>query len=66
MDTDETPVLSGPMTLAEEQTEEIKTEDEEIKESCHDSGIDIRDTSIPPPPPIVPIPNKKVSLLRFI
>lgn len=29
------------------------------KESCHDSGIDIRESSLPPIPP--PIPNKKVS-----
>lgn len=60
MDTDEIPQLSTS-TLAEENVCEDK--EDETKESCHDSGIDIRETSIPP---IVPVQNKKVSTMLKI
>lgn len=47
-------------SMQEEQVENIEEEEETIsKESCHDSGIDIRESSLPP---VVPIPTKKVSL----
>lgn len=47
--------MSAP-AVAEEHIDE--EEDSLAKESCHDSGIDIRESSLPP---IVPIPTKKVS-----
>ncbi|XP_023310476.1 nuclear receptor coactivator 7 isoform X1 [Anoplophora glabripennis] len=53
IDTDEMPVLSAP-PVAEEHIDE--EENSLAKESCHDSGIDIRETSLPP---VVPIPTKK-------
>lgn len=49
------PAMSAP-AVAEEHIDE--EEDSLAKESCHDSGIDIRESSLPP---IVPIPTKKVS-----
>ncbi|XP_017782907.1 PREDICTED: oxidation resistance protein 1 isoform X4 [Nicrophorus vespilloides] len=55
MDTDDLPLSASPGPLAEEQIEE--EDDLLTKQSCHDSGIDIRDTSIPP---IVPVASKKV------
>uniref|UniRef100_V5GP38 Oxidation resistance protein 1 n=1 Tax=Anoplophora glabripennis TaxID=217634 RepID=V5GP38_ANOGL len=55
IDTDEMPVLSAP-PVAEEHIDE--EENSLAKESCHDSGIDIRETSLPP---VVPIPTKKYS-----
>ncbi|KRT84418.1 hypothetical protein AMK59_2995, partial [Oryctes borbonicus] len=45
MDTEETPVLQSSALLPEEI---IEDEEPNAKPSCHDSGIDIRDTSIPP------------------
>lgn len=60
MDTEETPPVSSTGPLTEEQVDESTEEDSLVKESCHDSGIDIRDTSIPP---IVPVQsNKKVRI----
>lgn len=60
MDTEETPPVSNTGPLTEEQVDESTEEDSLVKESCHDSGIDIRDTSIPP---IVPVQtNKKVTI----
>lgn len=64
MDTEETPPVSSAATLTEEQVDESTEEDSLVKESCHDSGIDIRDTSIPP---IIPVQtNKKVSTAAVI
>lgn len=61
MDTEEAPLVCSAVPLTEEQVDESTEEDSLAKESCHDSGIDIRDTSIPP---IVPVQtNKKVTLL---
>ncbi|XP_044750372.1 nuclear receptor coactivator 7 isoform X3 [Coccinella septempunctata] len=55
IDVDELPMHSSSMQ--EEPVEQIEEEEETIsKESCHDSGIDIRETSLPP---VVPIPTKK-------
>lgn len=51
------PTMS-PLPQPEEQTE--SEDDAPLKESCHDSGIDIRDTSLPPPP-VSSVPAKKVS-----
>lgn len=53
IDVDEMPAVSAP-AVAEEHIDE--EEDSLAKESCHDSGIDIRETSLPP---VVPIPTKK-------
>lgn len=54
------------INLLSQQTEPAKSnaisEDEEgslVKQSCHDSGIDIRDPN-PPVPVVQPIPSKKV------
>lgn len=59
METEDTPPVSSAGPLTEEQVDESTEEDSLVKESCHDSGIDIRDTSIPP---VVPVQtNKKVS-----
>ncbi|KAI4465810.1 nucleolar protein 7/estrogen receptor coactivator-related [Holotrichia oblita] len=62
MDTDDVPVLQSALL-----PEEIEDEDSNGKPSCHDSGIDIRDTSIPPAAPVsvpaaapVVIPAKKI------
>lgn len=55
IDTDEMPAVSAP-ALAEEQQNIDEEEDSLAKESCHDSGIDIRETSLPP---VVPIQTKK-------
>ncbi|CAH1117849.1 unnamed protein product [Phaedon cochleariae] len=53
IDTDEIPAIS----TSSFQEENIDEEDGSNKEeSCHDSGIDIRETSLPP---ILPIPQKK-------
>lgn len=56
IDTDEMPIISAGIL----QEEQIGEEDEEslVKESCHDSGIDIRESS---QPPIVAVQTKKVS-----
>ncbi|XP_063918186.1 oxidation resistance protein 1 isoform X4 [Zophobas morio] len=51
IDTDEMPTIASAML----QEDQIDEEDSLIKESCHDSGIDIRETSIPP---IVPHTKK--------
>lgn len=59
METEDTPPVSSAGPLTEEQVDEVTEEDSLVKESCHDSGIDIRDTSIPP---VVPVQtNKKVN-----
>lgn len=62
MDTEELPVVQSALL-----PDEIVEDDEpNAKPSCHDSGIDIRDTSIPPvPPPLPPVPAKKVSYFRY-
>lgn len=52
IDTDELPAVSAS-SLQEEHEEE---EEQLAKESCHDSGIDIRETSLPP---VIPIQTKK-------
>lgn len=63
MDTEDTPPVSNTGPLTEEQVDESTEEDSLVKESCHDSGIDIRDTSIPP---IVPVQtNKKVTIITY-
>ncbi|KAG5888498.1 hypothetical protein JTB14_015743 [Gonioctena quinquepunctata] len=54
IDTDELPAISAP-NLQEKHIDE-EEDDDLNKENCHDSGIDIRDTSLPP---IVPIQQKK-------
>lgn len=48
------------VSLPEEHVEEEDENDSLNKESCHDSGIDIRESSLPPVPP--PLPNKKVCI----
>lgn len=45
-------------SMQEEHVENIEEEDIISKESCHDSGIDIRESSLPP---VIPIQTKKVS-----
>lgn len=55
IDTDELPAVSTSSVQEEHIDEE---EDNLIKESCHDSGIDIRESSVPP---VLPIPPKKYS-----
>lgn len=62
MDTEDLPVIQSALL-----PEEIEDEDPNAKPSCHDSGIDIRDTSIPPvapvalpPPAPAVVPAKKV------
>lgn len=57
IDTDEIPPISSSML----QEDQIDEEDSLVKESCHDSGIDIRESSVPP---IAPHP-KKVILISF-
>ncbi|KAJ8951799.1 hypothetical protein NQ318_019772 [Aromia moschata] len=52
IDTDEIPALSSSSV----QEEHLDEDDSLAKESCHDSGIDIRETSLPP---VVPLPTKK-------
>ncbi|XP_019873866.2 nuclear receptor coactivator 7 isoform X1 [Aethina tumida] len=54
IDTDEMPIISAGI-LQEEQIGE-EDEDSLVKESCHDSGIDIRESS---QPPIVAVQTKK-------
>jgi LysM repeat protein len=51
IDTDEIPPISSSML----QEDQIDEEDSLVKESCHDSGIDIRESSVPP---IAPHPKK--------
>lgn len=51
---------TSPAPLLEEQTED---EDILTKHSCHDSGIDIRESA--PLPMVVPISAKKVSLSSY-
>lgn len=58
IDTDEMPVIS--MSAPDDSTNDNEDDDNDVKESCHDSGIDIRESCVPPPPPIVPIHTKKV------
>ncbi|KAJ8926700.1 hypothetical protein NQ314_020916 [Rhamnusium bicolor] len=53
IDTDEMPALSSSGVQEQHIDEE---EDSLVKESCHDSGIDIRESSLPP---VMPIPAKK-------
>ncbi|XP_074040420.1 TLD domain-containing protein mustard isoform X3 [Leptinotarsa decemlineata] len=53
IDTDELPAISSAILQEEHVDEE---ENSLNKESCHDSGIDIRETSLPP---ILPIQQKK-------
>ncbi|KAK9730099.1 LysM domain [Popillia japonica] len=62
MDTEDVPVIQSALL-----PEEIEDEDPNAKPSCHDSGIDIRDTSIPPvapvalpPPAPAVVPAKKI------
>ncbi|KAJ8916218.1 hypothetical protein NQ315_016357 [Exocentrus adspersus] len=55
IDTDEMPAVSTP-AVVEEQQHIDEEEDSLAKESCHDSGIDIRESSLPP---VVPIQTKK-------
>lgn len=55
MDTDELLPLSASPAPPSNNDED---EDSLTKQSCHDSGIDIRDTSMPP---VVAMPTKKVS-----
>lgn len=59
VDTDEMPAVSVS-SLPEEQALEEDDDDSMNRESCHDSGIDIRE-SLPLVPP--PLPAKKVSFL---
>lgn len=59
MDTEDGPSVS-PAPLLEEHIEE---DDSLAKESCHDSGIDIRDTNIPI---VAPVPTKKVRLFYLL
>ncbi|XP_045471483.1 nuclear receptor coactivator 7 isoform X3 [Harmonia axyridis] len=54
IDVDEMPIHSSSMQ--EEHVENIEEEDIISKESCHDSGIDIRESSLPP---VIPIQTKK-------
>ncbi|XP_068904185.1 oxidation resistance protein 1 isoform X4 [Tenebrio molitor] len=54
IDTDEIPPISSSML----QEDQIDEEDSLVKESCHDSGIDIRESSVPP---IAPHPKKQYS-----
>ncbi|XP_060518604.1 oxidation resistance protein 1 isoform X9 [Cylas formicarius] len=57
IDTDEIPAISS--SIQEDSTEEKPDDDDdddEIKQSCHDSGIDIRESSLPP---VIPVPTKK-------
>lgn len=63
MDTEDVPQVLSSSTLTEETVEAVEDKEVESKESCHDSGIDIRETSIPP---IQPVQNKKVSLIYVI
>ncbi|XP_030749606.1 oxidation resistance protein 1 isoform X3 [Sitophilus oryzae] len=51
IDTDEMPAISTSVHDIEEEAD-----NNDVKESCHDSGIDIRET---PLPPIAPIPVKE-------
>lgn len=53
------PAISAP-SLLEAQVEE-DDDDSMNRESCHDSGIDIRESSLPPIPP--PLPAKKVGVV---
>lgn len=50
-------------SLPEEQATEEDDDDSMNRESCHDSGIDIRE-SLPLVPP--PLPAKKVSFFLFL
>ncbi|CAH1962599.1 unnamed protein product [Acanthoscelides obtectus] len=52
IDTDELPAISSPV-LQEQQATDDDEQDSLNKESCHDSGIDIRESSLPPVPPVV-------------
>nr|CAH7761001.1 unnamed protein product [Callosobruchus chinensis] len=52
IDTDEMPAISAS-ALQEQQATDDDEQDSLNKESCHDSGIDIRETSLPPIPPVV-------------
>ncbi|XP_015835728.1 nuclear receptor coactivator 7 isoform X13 [Tribolium castaneum] len=54
IDTDEIPAISSSMI----QEDQIDEEENLVKESCHDSGIDIRESSIPP---VAPHPKKQYS-----
>ncbi|XP_044268620.1 oxidation resistance protein 1 isoform X2 [Tribolium madens] len=54
IDTDEIPAISSSMI----QEDQIDEEENLVKESCHDSGIDIRETNIPP---VAPHPKKQYS-----
>ncbi|KAL3282082.1 hypothetical protein HHI36_005281 [Cryptolaemus montrouzieri] len=54
LDVDEMPIHSS--SLQEEHVESVDEEEIISKESCHDSGIDIRESSLPP---VVPISTKK-------
>lgn len=56
---DESGPASSPNLLQEEQVE--SEDDSLVKQSCHDSGIDIRETSVPP---VQTIPAKKVKISK--
>lgn len=49
--------IVSPILVQEEQQEESE-DDSLVKQSCHDSGIDIRETSVPV---VQNIPTKKVN-----
>lgn len=42
MDTEDVPQVLSSSTLTEETVEAVEDKEVESKESCHDSGIDIR------------------------
>lgn len=56
------PVVSGSVQEDHIEEEETNGEEADMKESCHDSGIDIRET---PLVPVAPIPVKEVCALRY-
>lgn len=51
------PVVSSSVQEDHIEEEETNGEEADMKESCHDSGIDIRET---PLVPVAPIPVKEV------
>nr|XP_022901883.1 nuclear receptor coactivator 7 isoform X6 [Onthophagus taurus] len=54
--------LSVPSSALLQHEEPAENEEMLVKSSCHDSGIDIRETSapLPSPPAVVPAPTKKI------
>ncbi|XP_071052796.1 oxidation resistance protein 1 isoform X2 [Onthophagus taurus] len=54
--------LSVPSPALLQHEEPAENEEMLVKSSCHDSGIDIRETSapLPSPPAVVPAPTKKI------